>query len=109
MRAPPEITEVFVYADTLQRPPSRAAKMRKDKSGMPRHGNHRVLLVDRALVNAATGVCVHVCQDLEFFAPAEFPKLCVAGRMEGDGAVLVGLRVKVVVTDEGRYRSEARR
>src|ERR1035441_6036866 len=103
MRAPPEITEIFVYADTLQRPPSRATKMRKDESGMPRHGNHRVLLVDRALVKAATGVCVHVCQDLEFLTPAEFPKLCVAGRMGSDGAGRVGLRVKVVVTDEGRY------
>lgn len=93
---------MFVDAYVLQRPPRRAAEIRHDHRGMPDDRKHGVPLIDRALTDVRPWMRVYIGEYLYRLFLAVLPKGRIPLGMEGDGSVLLGARIDVVVANVGR-------
>ena len=74
-----------------------------DEGRMTLQGNHRVALINAALPYSPAGMSVHVRGDAKIVLSAAFPQGCMANSVKRYCAPLVGVRIKVVITDEGRH------
>ena len=74
---------------------------------MPHQGNHRVFLVDPALLDVVTRMGMYVRKNLEFPFTAMPPESCITHGMERDGSFFIRVWVEVVIADEGANPSNA--
>ena len=74
-----------------------------DEGRMTLQRNHRVPLINAALPYSPAGMGVHVRGDAKIVFPALLPQGCMANSVKRYRTALVGVRIKVVVTDESRH------
>jgi len=70
---------------------------------MPLQRDHGIPLIDAALPYATAGMRMNVTDHAKPFLAAVLPQGCMANSVKLYRAPLVCIRIKIVVTDEGRH------
>ena len=70
---------------------------------MALQGDHRVVLIDRALPDVVPWMGVDIGQNTQSLLAAVLPQGRMAHSMKRDGASFVGIRVEIVIANEGSH------
>ncbi len=103
MATPFEVAEIFIDSNRIKRPPGSIGEVWNDEGDVSQLRHHRIAPIDRTLEDVVPRMGMNVGENTKSSRPAVLPQCGVTRRMKRDGTILVGVWIKIVITDKRRH------